>query len=86
MLMGLFWLSTVPLTNGTVATMFGVKNISMLGGTVFFAHQLGSFLGGWLGLHADHLDDLSPPCDEFAARAGLRRGHRLDLRSNLFGE
>jgi MFS family permease len=46
---GLFWLSTVPLTNGTVASLFGVKNMSMLAGVVFFAHQLGSFLGGWLG-------------------------------------
>lgn len=48
-LMGLFWLSTVPLTNGVVAAMFGVKNMAMLGGIVFFAHQVGSFLGGWLG-------------------------------------
>lgn len=47
--MGLFWLSTVPLTNGTVAAVFGVKHMSMLGGIVFFAHQLGSFVGGWLG-------------------------------------
>ncbi|UCE32883.1 MAG: MFS transporter [Burkholderiales bacterium] len=48
-LMGLFWLSTIPLTNGTIATMFGVRNMSMLGGLVFLAHQVGSFLGGWLG-------------------------------------
>ncbi|MGG4603915.1 MFS transporter [Paenalcaligenes sp. Me131] len=48
-LMGLLWLSTVPLTNGTIATMFGVRNLSMLGGVVFLLHQLGSFLGGWLG-------------------------------------
>lgn len=48
-LMGLFWLSTVPLTNGVVAVMFGVKNMAMLGGIVFFVHQVGSFLGGWLG-------------------------------------
>lgn len=47
--MGLFWLSTVPLTNGTIATLFGVRNMSMLGGVVFLAHQLGAFLGGWLG-------------------------------------
>ena len=47
--MGLFWLSTVPLTNGTVAAIFGVKHMSMLGGIVFFVHQLGSFVGGWLG-------------------------------------
>ncbi|XXF10621.1 MFS transporter [Pseudomonas sp. D2-3] len=47
--MGLLWLSTVPLTNGTVATLFGVRNLSMLGGLVFLFHQLGSFMGGWLG-------------------------------------
>jgi len=47
--MGLLWLSTVPLTNGTVATLFGLDNLSMLGGIVFLFHQLGSFLGGWLG-------------------------------------
>jgi MFS family permease len=49
MAMGFLWLSTVPLTNGTVATLFGVRNLSMLGGIVFLFHQLGSFLGGWLG-------------------------------------
>lgn len=49
MAMGFLWLSTVPLTNGTVATLFGVRNLSMLGGLVFLFHQLGSFLGGWLG-------------------------------------
>ena len=49
MAMGLLWLSTVPLTNGTVATLFGVRNLSMLGGIVFLFHQLGAFLGGWLG-------------------------------------
>lgn len=48
-MMGLLWLSTVPLTNGTVASVFGVKHMSMLGGIVFFAHQLGSFMGGWMG-------------------------------------
>ncbi|MER1967432.1 MFS transporter [Castellaniella sp. GW247-6E4] len=47
--MGLLWLSTVPLTNGAIATMFGVRNLSMLGGIVFLFHQVGSFLGGWLG-------------------------------------
>lgn len=47
--MGLLWLSTVPLTNGTVASLFGVTNMAMLGGMVFFFHQVGAFLGGWLG-------------------------------------
>ncbi|NNH39507.1 MFS transporter [Acinetobacter terrae] len=48
-IMGLLWLSTVPLTNGIVANMFGVKYLSMLSGIVFFTHQVGSFFGGWLG-------------------------------------
>lgn len=48
-LMGLFWLSTIPLTNGVVASVWGIKHMSMLGGIVFFGHQLGSFAGGWMG-------------------------------------
>lgn len=47
--MGLLWLSTVPLTNGIVAQIFGVRHLSMLGGVVFFSHQIGSFSGIWLG-------------------------------------
>ena len=47
--MGLLWLSTVPLTSATVAQIFGVAHLSMLGGFVFFSHQVGSFLGAWLG-------------------------------------
>jgi len=47
--MGLLWLSTVPTTNAVVAQIFGVKHFSMLGGFVFLAHQVGSFLGVWLG-------------------------------------
>jgi MFS family permease len=47
--LGLFWLSTVPLTNGIIAGIFGVKYLSMLSGFVFFSHQVGSFLGVWLG-------------------------------------
>jgi predicted MFS family arabinose efflux permease len=47
--MGVLWLSTVPLTNGTVAAVFGVANLSTLGGVVFFFHQVGAFLGGWFG-------------------------------------
>ena len=46
---GLLWMSTVPLTNGTVAAVFGVRNMAMLSGVVFFVHQVGGFLGGWLG-------------------------------------
>lgn len=48
-LMGALWLSTVPLTNGIIAQMFGVQYLSMLSGVVFFSHQIGSFLGAWLG-------------------------------------
>jgi len=47
--MGLLWLSTVPLTSGLVAAIFGVRYLSMLGGFVFLSHQVGSFLGVWLG-------------------------------------
>ena len=46
---GLLWLSTVAPTNGLVAVMFGTRYLGMLGGIVFFSHQLGSFLGVWMG-------------------------------------
>ncbi len=46
---GTLWLATVPLTNGIVAQVFGVQYLSMLGGFVFFSHQIGSFLGAWMG-------------------------------------
>jgi predicted MFS family arabinose efflux permease len=47
--MGMLWLSTVPPTNAVIANIFGVAHLSMLGGFVFFSHQIGSFLGVWLG-------------------------------------
>ena len=47
--MGVLWLSTVPPTNAVVANIFGVAHLSMLSGMVFFSHQIGSFLGVWLG-------------------------------------
>ena len=47
--MGVLWLSTVPPTNAVVAQIFGVRYLSMLGGFVFLSHQVGSFLGVWLG-------------------------------------
>lgn len=47
--MGFLWLSTVPPTNAIVAQIFGVQYMSMLGGLVFFSHQIGSFAGVWLG-------------------------------------
>ena len=47
--MGLLWLSTVPLTNALVAQIFGLKHVSMLNGAVFFGHQVGGFLGAYVG-------------------------------------
>ena len=49
MALGLLWLSTVPPTNGIVAQVFGVRYLAMLSGFTFFSHQIGSFLGAWLG-------------------------------------
>ena len=46
---GLMWLSTVPLTTALVAQLFGIRYLATLFGLVFFGHQLGSFLGAWLG-------------------------------------
>ncbi len=46
---GILWLSTVPLTTGIVAQVFGMRYMSMLFGIVFLSHQIGSFLGVWLG-------------------------------------
>jgi MFS family permease len=48
-LMGLLWLSTVPPTNAVVAQIFGIQHFSMLSGFIFFSHQMGSFMGVWLG-------------------------------------
>jgi MFS family permease len=47
--MGMLWLSTVPVTNAAIAQIFGVKYLSMLSGSVFLSHQFGSFFGVWLG-------------------------------------
>ena len=47
--MGLLWLSTVPLTSALVAQLFGTQYMSTLFGIVFFSHQIGAFLGAWLG-------------------------------------
>lgn len=49
LLMGFLWLATVPLTSGIVAQIFGVRSLSTLYGIVFLSHQLGAFLGAWLG-------------------------------------
>lgn len=48
-LMGLLWLSTVPLTSALVGQIWGVRYLGTLGGVIFIGHQLGSFLGAWLG-------------------------------------
>ncbi|MFX4673926.1 MFS transporter, partial [Acinetobacter baumannii] len=47
--MGLLWLSTVPPTSGLVALMFGTRYMGTLYGFAFFSHQVGGFLGVWLG-------------------------------------
>ena len=47
--MGLLWLGTIPLTSGLIITFFGPRHLSMLYGLVFLSHQLGSFVGAWLG-------------------------------------
>jgi MFS family permease len=47
--MGLMWLSTVPPTNGIIAVIFGTRWLATLGGFAFFSHQVGGFLGVWLG-------------------------------------
>jgi predicted MFS family arabinose efflux permease len=47
--MGLLWLSTVPLTSGLVAAIFGPRYLTTLFGIVFLSHQVGAFLGVWLG-------------------------------------
>jgi predicted MFS family arabinose efflux permease len=47
--MGLMWLSTVPPTNSLIAMMFGTRWLAMLAGFAFFSHQVGGFLGVWLG-------------------------------------
>jgi MFS family permease len=46
-LMGMLWLSTVPLTSGAVAQIFGTKNLASLFGVVMFSHQIGAFFGSW---------------------------------------
>jgi MFS family permease len=45
--MGILWLSTVPLTSGTVAQIFGTTNLASLFGIVMFSHQIGAFFGSW---------------------------------------
>jgi MFS family permease len=59
--MGLMWLSTVPPTNGIIAVMFGTRWLATLGGFAFFSHQVGGFLGVWLGgLVFDRIGSYTP--------------------------
>ena len=48
-LLGVLWLSTVPLTSGIISVIFGSRYMSMLYGFTFFSHQIGSFTGSWFG-------------------------------------
>lgn len=48
-LMGMLWLSTVPVTSGIIADIFGTKNLASLFGIVMFSHQIGAFFGSWFG-------------------------------------
>ncbi|HEY4541468.1 MAG TPA: MFS transporter [Noviherbaspirillum sp.] len=69
--MGVLWLSTVPPTNGIIARIFGVTHFSMLSGVAFFSHQIGSFLGVWLGGYwYDRAGNYGPVWD-FIVLAGL---------------
>jgi predicted MFS family arabinose efflux permease len=57
--MGTLWLATIPLTSGLVGYIYGLRYMATLYGLVFFSHQIGSFLGVWLGgklydLHGDY--------------------------------
>jgi predicted MFS family arabinose efflux permease len=54
-LMGLMWLGVIPLTQGLIIQMFGLRYLATLSGMMFFTHQVGSFLGAWGGgLIYDH--------------------------------
>jgi MFS family permease len=66
---GLLWLGTVPLTNGLVGQIFGMRYAAMLASIVFFGHQIGSFVGVWLaGYLYDHTGSYS---GAFIASIGL---------------
>ena len=72
--LGLLWLSTVPPTNSLVAHIFGVRYLAMLAGFTFFSHQIGSFLGAWLGGLALRPDRQLRPRVVAVDRARHRRG------------
>ena len=68
--MGLLWLSTVPLTTGVVTKIFGIRYLATLFGIVFLSHQLGSFIGVWLG---GYIHDLTGSYD-MVWQAGVALG------------
>jgi MFS family permease len=85
---GLLWLSTVPLTNGVIGGIFGVAYMSTLSGFVFFSHQIGSFIGVWLGGYLfDHTGSyqvvwlISIALGVFAALVNLPIEERLIARA-----
>jgi MFS family permease len=85
---GLLWLSTVPLTNGVIGGIFGVAYMSTLSGFVFFSHQIGSFIGVWLGGYLfDHTGSyrvvwmISIALGIFAALVNLPIQERLIVRA-----
>ena len=47
--MGFLWLATVPLTSGLIGHIYGLRYMATLYGIIFFSHQLGGFIGVWLG-------------------------------------
>lgn len=69
--MGLLWLSTVPPTNALVAIMFGTRHLGMLGGIVFLSHQVGSFVGIWLGGYLHDIFGTYDPVWWFGVVLGL---------------
>ena len=73
-LLGLLWLSTVPPTNSLVAIMFGTRYLGMLAGLVFLSHQVGSFLGVWLGGRLYDLNHSYAPVWWLSVALGLFAG------------
>ena len=71
---GLLWLSTVPPTNGLVGHIFGTKHLGLLYGIVFVSHQIGSFLGAYLG-------DFFMRCMEILIMHGTHLSHYQFLQA-----
>ena len=69
--MGLLWLSTVPLTTGLIAHIFGPRYMATLAAIAFLSHQLGSFLGVWLGGLSFDMTGSYDPVWTFAIAAGF---------------